>query len=124
YDFYPQQSIQPFAIIDSLSRLGLARLSDLQVITLDLSPRINDHLSYARQRAQHGLSYVVQLPQDPQWSREATGYWEIFGNKIGTPAPPVAVPSGAGDLKIRAVRIRPAIVSLVTPEDVNIVLQR
>ena len=32
--------------------------------------------------------------------------------------------SVAGDLKIRAVRIRPAIVSLVTPEDVNIVLQR
>ena len=38
YDFYPQQTIQPFAIIDTLLRLGLARADALQVTTFDLSP--------------------------------------------------------------------------------------
>ena len=38
YDFYPQQTIQPFALIDSLTRLGLAKPDDLRVTTLDLSP--------------------------------------------------------------------------------------
>jgi len=47
YDFYPQQTIQPFAIIDTLVRLGLAAKSDLRVTTFDLSPRVNDHLQRA-----------------------------------------------------------------------------
>src|SRR6266404_849358 len=33
YDFYPQQTIQPFAVIDSLLRLGLARTNELHVTT-------------------------------------------------------------------------------------------
>jgi hypothetical protein len=126
YDFYPQQTIQPFAIIDTLLRLGLARADALHVTTFDLSPRVNDHLERARERAQRGQTYVVQLPRDPlaQWKPEAVRYWERFGDRIGTPVPPVAVPASAGELKIRAVRIRPGIVSEVTPVDTNIVLQR
>jgi len=126
YDFYPPQTIQPFAIMDTLLRLSLARLEALQLTTFDLSPRVNDHLRRAQQRAQRGLSYVVQLPRDPQatWRPEAIAYWASFGDRIGTSVPPVAVPAGAGEVKVRAVRLRPAIVSLVTPADVNIVLQR
>jgi hypothetical protein len=37
---------------------------------------------------------------------------------------PVAAPAGIGDVKVRAVRVRPAIVAFITPEDTNIVLQR
>jgi hypothetical protein len=124
YDFYPQQTIQPFAIIDTLLRLGLARAADLRVTTLDLSPRINDHLTRARARAAAG--YVVQLPRDPQgrWKPESISYWSRFGDHIGTPVPPVAAPVGTGEVKVRAVRVRPAIVSIVNPADVNIVLQR
>src|SRR5262249_33460627 len=33
YDFYPQQTIQPFALIDSLARLKLAAPSDLRITT-------------------------------------------------------------------------------------------
>lgn len=126
YDFYPQQTIQPFAIIDTLLRLGLARALTLKVTTLDLSPRINDHIRRARARAQSGGSYVLQLPRDAQgqWKPEAVGYWDRFGDHIGVPVTPVSVPVGAGDVKVRAVRIRPAIVSAVTPEDLNIVVQR
>jgi len=126
YDFYPQQTIQPFAIMDALLRLGLADASALEVTTLDLSPRVNDHLSGARRRAQRGQSYVVQLPRDLRagWKPDAIAYWERFGDQIGQPVAPVAVPVNLGQLKLRAVRIRPAIVSRVRPVDANIVLQR
>lgn len=126
YDFYPQQTIQPFAIIDTLLRLGLAKESDLQVTTLDLSPRINDHLTRSRQRAKTGQSYTVQLPYDEEakWRAETIAYWKRFGDKIGTPVPPVAAPPGASGLKVRALRIRPAVVGLITPQDFNLVLQR
>ena len=52
YDFYPQQTLQPFTLMDSLVRLGLTdRTNPAHVTTLDLSPRVNDHLTRARQRA-------------------------------------------------------------------------
>src|SRR5229473_179800 len=126
YDFYPQQTIQPFAIVDTLLRLGLANAGALRVTTFDLSPRVNDHLARAQQRAQRGQSYVVQLPRDLQasWKPEVIGYWERFGNQIGVSILPAPVPAGAGELRVRAVRIRPDVVSRVTPFDLNIVAQR
>ncbi|MEK6302616.1 MAG: hypothetical protein AABO41_18040 [Acidobacteriota bacterium] len=126
YDFYPQQTIQPFAIIDTLLRTMLSRASDLKVTTLDLSPRVNDHLRGARQRAGRGEAYTIQLPRDAlrPWYPDAIDYWLRFGEHIGKPVAPVALPPGIGDLKIRAVRVRPSIVSSVTPEDANIVVQR
>lgn len=125
YDFYPQQTIQPLAIIDTLLRLGLARPRALQVTTFDLSPRVNHHLELAQQRARRGQPYMVQLPRDLQarWKPEAVRYWEHFGDQIGTPARPVAIPVNAGTLKIRAVSSRPGIAARITPIDLNIVLQ-
>ena len=126
YDFYPQQTIQPFAIMDSLLRLGLARADDLQVITFDLSPRVNDHIAHARDRAQKGQGYVVQLPRDEQaqWKPEAVRYWQTFGDQIGKEVAPVAVPTNANQLRIRAVQIRSGIVTKLSALDTNIVLQR
>ena len=126
YDFYPQQTIQPFAIIDTLLRLGLAHTSDLKVTTFDLSPRVNEHIRQARARAKSGTGYVVQLPRDRQvpWKPPAVDYWTKFGGKIGVEVAPVRVPPGAGDVTVRAVRVRTAIISAVIPQDVNIVLQR
>lgn len=126
YDFYPQQTIQPFAVIDTLLRLRLATASDLHVTTFDLSPRVNDHLERARQRAKLGKGYVVQLPRDlsAPWKPEVVSYWERFGEQIGDPTAAVAVPALAGEIKIRAVRIRPTLVSNIRPVDTNIVLQR
>jgi hypothetical protein len=60
FDFYPLQTIQPFALIDSLQRLGLAAPSGLQLTTLDLSPMINEHIAAARRRAAGGQTYRVQ----------------------------------------------------------------
>lgn len=125
YDFYPQQTIQPFAIVDSLYRLGLARREDFRVKTFDLSPRVNHHLALAEQRARRGQPYVIQLPRDPasQWKAEAVQYWKRFGDQIGTPTTPVKIPANVGNLEIRAVRVRPEVAAQISPVDLNIVLQ-
>lgn len=125
YDFYPQQTIQPFAIVDTLLRLNLAQPESLRVTTFDLSPRVNDHIERARQRAERGQSYVVQLPRDSQaqWKPEAVRYWEQFGDRIGMLIPPAPAPFDTDRLRTRAVSIRPNVVTRITPVDTNIVLQ-
>ena len=126
YDFYPQQSIQPFAVMDSLVRLGLSRPATLEVTTFDISQRVNEHLAYAREQAGRGFGYVVQLPRDPHeaWSPDALRYWRTVGAAAGVAANPVAPPASAGDVRVRAVRIRPEFVQRLRPVDMNIVYQR
>lgn len=126
YDFYPPQTVQPFAVIDSLLRLGLADAAQLRVTTLDISTRVNGHLLRARQRALQQRGYVVQLPRDPSrgWNDDAVEYWRQFGGSIGTPTPPIKPPAALRGIELRAVRIRPEIVRRVVPADLNIVLQR
>ncbi len=126
HDFYPQQTIQPFAVIDSLIRFGLAAADDLRVTTFDVSPRINQHLEAARQRARRGGAYVLHLPLngDERWNADLLKYWERFGDRIGDEMEPVAVPPVAGRVDIRAVRVRPSVVLPVVPQDLNIVLER
>jgi hypothetical protein len=122
YDFYPPQTLQPFAVIDSLTRLGLAGRT-LRLTTFDLSPRINRHVAAARERASAGAGYVLQLPRETsfQWNPLLVTYWERLGNQIGEPAAAAAAPAG---VQMRAVRVRPDIVRSITPEDLNVVLQR
>lgn len=126
YDFYPLQTIQPFALMDSAIRLGLADRRKVQVTSLDISRRVNEHLARMRQRARNRQSYVVQLPQpeDVGWEAASLEYWKVFGDRIGAPAKPVAVPPGAGRLKVRAVRIPPEMLLRVHAQDVNAVYQR
>jgi len=129
YDFYPQQSIQPFGVIDSLIRLGFSRPGELSLAAFDLSPRVNQHLETARQRATKGGSYVVQLPldlKDPahDWHPDLIGYWRTFGSEIGVIAPALRPPRGAEGVQVRAVRVRPSVVSAIQVRDVNIVLER
>jgi hypothetical protein len=123
YDFYPQQTLQCFAFVDTLYRLGLARRGQLDVTTLDISPRVNDHLRRARRRAQLGQAYVVQLPRpaEASWKEPTSEYWRKFGDQIGTAVTPIAPPAPTGTVETRAVRVAPAIVSLITPVDMNIV---
>ena len=125
YDFYPQQTIQPFAVIDSLLRLGLATPAQLQVTAFDLSPRVIQHLEAARARAHAGQSYALVLPRDidQPWTPEMVKYWERFGDRIGGATKAVA-PTSAGRVAVRSVLVRPSVVLSTIPRDVNIVLQR
>jgi len=129
YDFYPLQTIQPFALVDSLIRLKLSAPDGPRVTTFDLSPRVNSHLAAARRRAAAGTPYTIQLPlpaDQPQheWQPELVAYWRRVGATIGTSVPAAAAPAIAGDVRVRAVAVRPSIVSAVTPEDLNIIVER
>ncbi len=125
YDYYAPQTIQPFALMDTLIRLGLARAGDLEVTTLDVSSRVNDHLIRARQQALKGVSYAVQLPRDARvpWKAEYLRYWERFGDQLGRAAQAAPLPAGLTDTVARSVLIRPEVVGRIHPVDLNIVTQ-
>ena len=124
YDFYPQQTIQPFALVDSLLRHGLAD-EGLTVTAFDLSPRVIQHLDAARERARAGTSYGIVLPRnlDRPWTPALAEYWQRAGNHVGTNTA-AAAPAGAGRVSVRRVDVRPSAVLTVTARDLNIVTER
>lgn len=126
YDFYRTQTVQPFAVMDSLVRLGLAKPGTLEVDSLDLSSRVLEHVERARSAALQGRPYTIQLPRDPLrgWKPELVAYWKRFGDQIGSSVPPVAVPPSLQGIESRAVSVRPKFVKRMRALDVNIVLQR
>jgi hypothetical protein len=129
-DFYPPQTIQPFAVLDSLIRLGLADAGGIALYTLDISEDVNFHIARARVNAAAGHSYTVQLPwntsarHDPEYRVRFVEYWKRLGDQIGQPVTPITVPQAAAETQTRAVRIRPEIARTITPVDMNIVFQR
>jgi hypothetical protein len=85
YDFYPPQTIQPFAVIDSLIRHGFSTPSDLRVTAFDLSPQVLQHLEAARTRAAAEVPYDLTLPRntDRSWTPGLAEYWKSLGSRIG-----------------------------------------
>ncbi|MDP9266909.1 MAG: class I SAM-dependent methyltransferase [Acidobacteriota bacterium] len=126
YDFYPLQSFQPFALMDSALRLGLADRKQVRVTSLDISERVNTHLARMRQRAQAGTPYVIQLLREANvpWTPEATRYWDTFADQIAKPASAVEPPPAARKLKVRAVRVPVDLVLRIDAADLNVVYQR
>lgn len=125
YDFYPLQTIQPFAIIEAIQRLDSPARHNIEVVTFDLNPAVNAHIAVLAKNGNAGHAYVVQLPRDTNadWSRPAVAYWEHFGETLGTPAKPLPVPPTLADVTLRAVSIAPGYASRVVPLDLNIVAQ-
>lgn len=127
FDFYPQQTLQPFTLIDSLLRVGLLKDSSLvRLTTLDISPRVNDHLRRARQRASAGEPYRFRLPldRDVKWKAAAVEYWKVAGDRIGTAAAPSRATLAGAAVDVRTVTVRPAVTLRIEPLDLNVVLQR
>ena len=138
YDYYPQQTLQPFALYDSLIRLGLARANGVSISVFDISSRVIDHIQRARRRARMNIGYVIQLPREVAnpWPADLIAYWRSLGDRVGAEVEPIRPPeifrsinAGRGPnrglgLDTRAVRIRPNVVLACEPVDLNIVLER
>ena len=128
FDFYPQQTLQPFAVLDSIKRLGLGppTPAGVEIVLLDISPRIIDHVTQARARAVKGTGYRLHLPlpKATPWLPEIRKYWETFGNQIGDPAQASASKAILDQVELRAVRATPAAVRRLSVADLNIVTQR
>jgi hypothetical protein len=132
YDYYPQQTLQPFALYDSLLRLGLARANAVSMSIFDISSRVIDHIQRARGRARMSTGYVMQLPRElaNPWPADLVAYWRSQGERVGAEVAPIRPPeifqsiNGGQGLETRAVRIRPDVVLACQPVDLNIVLER
>lgn len=129
-DFYPPQTIQPFAVIDSLAQLGLADPEKVDLYTFDISSSVNLHIARVLERARAGQPFVVQLAWDKTVPRSQTylagftPYWKALGGKIGSAVSPLPVPAVVSEqVMIRAVKIRPSVLLRVVPVDTNIVFQ-
>ena len=113
YDYYPQQTLQPFALYDSLVRLGLAKANALSLSIFDISSRVIDHIQRARERARRrtlamssSCRAMLTLPGPP----ELIAYWKSLGDQVGTAIAPIRPPGIFQGLETRAVRIRPDVV--------------
>jgi hypothetical protein len=127
FDIYPQQTIQPFAVLDSLKRLGLSPTpGDPEIVLLDISPRIIDHVTQARARAAKNVGYTLNLPlpRSTPWLPEVRTYWRTFGDQIGVLARAPTSQPIAELAELRAVRARPSAVRRMSVRDVNIVTER
>jgi SAM-dependent methyltransferase len=126
FDAYPQRTIQPFAILDSLERLALAPVSGPEIVVLDISPRLIDHVRQARARSAGNAAYMLNLvlPRSVPWRPEVRAYWQAFGDRIGASTPAQAPKAIAGLADVRAVRVRPSVVRRVSVVDLNIVTDR
>jgi SAM-dependent methyltransferase len=126
FDYYPPQTLQPFALYDSLLRLGLAKAGSLSLSIFDISPRVIEHLRRARERAAKNPGYVLQLPRNisVSWPPDLVAYWHSLGEWIGGAVAPIPPPAIFHDLKTRAVRVRPDVVLACQPVDLDIVLER
>ena len=93
YDYYPQQTLQPFALYDSLLRLRLAKANALSLSIFDISSRVIQHVQRARERAGKGAGYVVQLPRDVArpWPQDLIGYWRSIGDQVGAAVPTICM---------------------------------
>jgi hypothetical protein len=136
YDYYPQQTLQPFALYDSLVRLGLARANAVSMSIFDISSRVIDHIQRARERARRNTGYVIQLPRElarhdeNRWPADLIAYWRSLGDRVGAEVAPIPPPNvfqsinGGQGFETRAVRIRPDVVLACQPVDLNIVVER
>jgi len=127
FDFYPQQTLQPFAVLESLKRLGLAPSpGDPEIVLLDISPRVIDHVTQARARAAKNIGYTLNLPlpASTPWLPQVRTYWQTFGDQIGAPVQAPASKAIADVARLRAVRARPTAVQRMSVLNVNIVTER
>jgi hypothetical protein len=125
YDFYPEQTIQPFAMLEAVVRLGLGKAEEISVVTADLNAAVNAHVARLAERGRAGQAYIVQLPRlvSAEWSPEAVAYWQKLGEVLGTPVRPLLVPASVSDVTIRAVAIRPRYAAQMRGFDMNVVTQ-
>jgi hypothetical protein len=125
FDYYPLQSMQPFALVDSLLRLGLSNLRNLQVVLFDISVPVLQHLASAVERAGAGEAYTLQflLDRTGDWNRDVIDYWGQMGEGIGSAIPPMPGPVQLARLERRAIRVVPEVVRSLQPLSLNVVTQ-
>jgi hypothetical protein len=121
-DEAPPESYQPWAVIDALVELGLARLDDLEVVGADINPRVVEHLRRER-TAPPSLRLVSGLQQTAQLSleRDYRDYFGLLGDAISASRAPVTDVHGR---LTKVVRVQPSAALVLTAAPLDIVTAR
>ncbi len=126
YDYYPLQTIQPFAILEAVARLGLGGVDELEISAFDLNPAVIAHIREAARRARAGLAYTIQLPRETQaeLNPAALAYWQHFGEIVAAPVPAIAAPASLKRAMLsRAVAVQSRYAARLHVFDLDIVAQ-
>jgi hypothetical protein len=125
YDFYPLQTIQPFAVWEAIASLGLGKADAIDVACLDLNDAVITHIQKLAAQAKAGRAYTIQLPRDTQadLTEGAVAYWKNFGAILAGTVKPLPVPAAVGGIVTRAVAIRPVLAARLRVYNANIVTQ-
>lgn len=124
YDFFPVQTIQPFAVLEALQRLNLARMGEAQLSLIGMNPLVLSHVRTILSKVRSGR-YVMQLPLNTSagWSAEAMSYWSRFGELIGKTGEPATLPPGLHHVNMRAIAVKAQAGARITVNDLDIVAQ-
>ncbi len=121
-DRAPPESYQPWAVIDALLALGLARADDLAVTAADINPRVVNHLRAPADRAPT-LRLVSGLRESDSvvFSREYRDYFAGLGQAAGT-IETAAAPEGGRLAK--SMRVSAGAARTLRAETLDVVTQR
>jgi hypothetical protein len=119
------ESYQPYALVDSLVRLGLASTARLAVVGADVNQRVVDRLRSARD-SNVALTLVTGVgeTESVQFDDGFRRYFEDLGRRTGEILPPPALGDRhRGHLK-KALRISTAASQVITGARLDIVTER
>ena len=118
------QSYQPWAVIDALVSLGLARVDDLSVVGADINPRVVDHLEEAH-RTPPLLNLVSGIGETStvHFAGDYLDYFSRLGKSIGEVSD-AAQPTQLAGHKSKSVRSGAEVARAVSGQTLDIVTSR
>jgi hypothetical protein len=124
-DIIPPQSLQPFAVADSLLRAGLSGLGSLRIHNVDIDDSVVKYLARVSEGGVKSLEVVSGVADDASrpWTQEYREYFQSFGDFIGASTTRPHVP-GAPKRARRAIAFKEAVARSITAEQFNIVTER
>ena len=116
----PPESYQPWAVIDALLGLGLARADDLHIVAADINPRVLEHLRQSRAKPPR-LTLVSGIAQtaDVAFTPEYREYFLQLGRALGK----VETGNGGGPHLAKRVIVEPALTSLLDARPLDVVTE-
>lgn len=126
----PPQSYQPWAVLDALVALGLARLDDVHVVVADINPRVVEHVRGVGQRGP-SLTLLTGLAEGPalRFAPDYLDYFDALGRAIGVQdviagdahITSAVVPEGH---RFKRLRVSSAAARTVSAERLDVVTER
>jgi hypothetical protein len=120
------QSYQPFAVLDALLTLGLARRDDLRVVSADINPRVVEWIEHARgERIRLSLTSGVAETDRVRFSSDFREYFEGVGRSIArADSSVVSGSSRTGGRLVKSIDVDPGTTAAFDATRLDVVVDR